>query len=267
MELGVKSHQETAMLFLARESYSRDDFVNSNKHYKTLLEYASSNSIKREVVIRLMTGNELIDSKVAFNFAKQVVEFDKTDNWLLSKAYVIIARNEFENGNYAKSKVTFKQVVGLSDYDEGAEAKYYLAYLTYLDENLTLAEQMIFELAEKYSSDYFIAKAFILLADIYVAQENNFQAKATLESIIENHNGDDLVNLARKKWEQIVEKEKVVTPEVEEEFYIDISEDEIVYEEEVRDEIDEDYIVEIPDSLKVESDSLEIKILEDEEIE
>ena len=267
VELGVKSHQETAMLFLARESYSRDDFVNSNKHYNTLLEYASSNSIKREVVIRLMTGNEMIDNKVAFKFAKQVVEFDKTDNWLLSKAYVIIARNEFENGNYAKSKVTFKQVVGLSDYDEGAEAKYYLAYLTYLDENLTLAEQMIFELAEKYSSDYFIAKAFILLADIYVAQENNFQAKATLESIIENHDGDDLVNLARKKWEQIVEKEKVVTPEVEEEFYIDISEDEIVYEEEVRDEIDEDYIVEIPDSLKVKSDSLEIKILEDEEIE
>ena len=75
------------------------------------------------------------------------------------------------------------------------------------------------------------------------------------------------MNLARKKWEQIVEKEKVVIPELEEEFYIDISEDEIVYEEGVRDEIDEGYIVEIPDSLSLESDSLEIKILEDEEIE
>jgi len=266
VELGVKPHQETAMLFLARESYSRDDFVNSNKYYNALLEYASSNSIKREVIIRLMKGNEFIDNKVAFKFAKQVVEFDKTDNWLLSKAYVIIARNEFENGNYAKSKVAFKQVVWLSDYNEGAEAKYYLAYLSYLDENLILAEQMIFELAEKYSSDYFIAKAFILLADIYVAQENNFQAKATLESIIENHDGDDLVNLARKKWEQIVEKEKVISHEIEEEFYIDILEDEIIYEEEVLDLIDEYYIVEIPDSLKVKSDSLEIKILEDEEI-
>ena len=34
--------------------------------------------------------------------------------------------------------------------------------------------------------------------DIYVVQENDFQAKATLESIIENHDGEELVNLARK---------------------------------------------------------------------
>ena len=226
------------------------------------MEYASSNSVKREVIIRLMTGYEEIDNSVAFDYAKKVIELEKVDDWLLSKAYIIIARNEFEGGNYAKSRSTFEKVVKLSKYDEGAEAKYYLAYLTYLDENIVLAEKMIFELAESYSSDYFIAKAFILLSDIYVAQKNLFQAKATLESIIENHDGEDLVNIARKKWEQIVESEKeVIIEQAEDQYFIEITEDDFEYE------LDEDYEVPIPGVKIMKIDSLEItneNILEDE---
>ena len=162
----------------------------------------------------------------------------------------------------------------LSGYDEGAEAKYHLAYLTYLDDSLVLAEKMIFELAENYSSDHFIAKAFILLAEIYVMQENDFQAKATLESIIENHNGDDLVNLARKKWEIIVERETVINTKKEEpQSYIEISEEEFDYDLEeflIEEVVDIDYKVVVPDSLITpKTDSVEIthEYIETDEIE
>ena len=262
---GVAIYQERALLYLARSFYNKDNYEKSNVYYFSLVEFASSNSIKREVIIRLMTGFENVDNVIAFEYANQVIELDKKDDWLLSKAYIIIARNEFENGNYAKSKSTFEKVIKLSAYDEGAEAKYYLAYLTYLDEDLVLAEQMIFELAEVYSSDHFIAKAFILLSDIYVEQENNFQAKATLESIIENHDGEDLVNIAREKWEVILAQEKEIVVEViEEQSFIEISEDEFEYEVK---EFDEDYEVPMPDTTNISMDSLEIineNILEDE---
>ena len=238
---GIAIYQERALLYLARNFYNKDNYEKSNVYYTSLVEFASSNSIKREVIIRLMTGFENVDNVIAFEYANQVIELDKKDDWLLSKAYIIIARNEFENGNYAKSKNTLEKVTKLSAYDEGAEAKYYLAYLTYLDEDLVLAEQMIFELADVYSSDHFIAKAFVLLSDIYVEQENNFQAKATLESIIKNHDGEDLVNIAREKWEVILEQEKeIVVEEIEEQSYIEISEDEFEYEVK---EFDEDYVV------------------------
>ena len=39
--------------------------------------------------------------------------------------------------------------------------------------------------------DYWVAKTYILLADNYVALKDNFQAKATLKSIIDNYKGDD----------------------------------------------------------------------------
>ena len=219
---------------MARKYYEIGDFLNSIIYYHTLVKVATNNSLKREAIIRLMYGNEKINAELAFQYALQVVDLEKKDDWLMSRAKIIIARYEFESGNYAKSKNTFKKVVQLSAHDEGAEAKYYLAYLTYLDDSLVFAEKVIFELAENYSSDYFIAKAFILLADIYVIQENDFQAKVTLESIIENHDGDDLVNLARKKWELIVERETVINTKKEEpQSYIEISEEEFDYDLEI----------------------------------
>ena len=53
------------------------------------------------------------------------------------------------------------------------------------------------------------AKGFVLLSDVYVKQDNSYQAKATLESIIENHDDVDVVNEIKFKWEQIVEKDQI----------------------------------------------------------
>ena len=256
LESNSSSFKENSLIFLARRSYNLNDYTQSNIYYMKLLEFASSNAIKRETIIRLMICNEFSDSIMALKYAKQVLEIEKIDNWLLSKAYIIIARDEFSSGNYAKSKSTFKLVSELSSYDEGAEAKYYLAFLTYLDDDLALAEQLIFALAENYSNDHFIAKSFILLSDIYLAQGNNFQAKATLESIIENHDDEALVNIARKKWEIILEGENQFSPLIQREkkSFIEISEDDFEYEVK---EIDDDYIVPLPDTLLKVKDSIE----------
>lgn len=224
-------YKQTSISFLARKYYSDKDYINSNFYYQKLEEAASNNSLKRESVIRLMYGNEDLDSSLAFSYANKVLNLEKLDDWLTSRAQIIIARNEFHEGNYAKSKLTFEKVVSISDYNEGAEAMYYLAYLSYLDDSLDLAEEMIFELSENYSSDYFIAKGFILLAEIYIMQNNYFQAKATLESVIENHNGDELVNIARKEWEIIIETEASQNVVKEDpQSYIEIMEDDIDYD-------------------------------------
>jgi len=122
-----------------------------------------------------------------------------------------------------------------------------------------------FSINDDFTADYWIAKGFILLSDIYIDQDNIFQAKATLESIIENHDGKDLVNIARKKWESILESEKEIDAnQLNEESFIEISEDDFQYEVK---EIDENYIVPIPDTLSISKDSIEIlnkNILEDE---
>jgi len=262
-------HNEHTSLFLARHYYNQKKYTFSNQYYQEVEQFASTNSLKREAIIRLMYGFDgveeldIMDRGNPYKYAEKVLTLEKSDDWLKSRATLIVARYQFDVGNYAKSKKTFKQAEKLSEYDEGAEAKYYLAYLTYLDDSLVLAEQLIFELLEQYSSDYFIAKAFILLADIYMDQDNNFQAKATLESVIENHDGADLVNSARKRWELIVESEVLLnTMKEQPQSYIEILEEEIDYDleefliEEVV--IDVNYEVVIPDTTNQQTDSLEL---------
>lgn len=60
---------------------------------------------------------------------------------------------------------------------------------------------MCFDLAKDMPNyDYWVAKTYILLADNYVRLKDNFQAKATLQSIIDNYKGkDDILPTARQK--------------------------------------------------------------------
>ena len=96
-----------------------------------------------------------------------------------------------------------------------------------------------------------------------------------MESIIENHDGEVLVNLARKNWELILERETLKNAIKElPQSYIEISEEEIDYDLEeflIQDvEIDEDYKVVAPDTLAApKTDSLEIinEYIEEDEIE
>ena len=99
-------------------------------------------------------------------------------------------------------------------------------HIFFLQDDFSSSEKYIFKLSEEFTDDYFIAKSFILLADVYLAQGNLFQAKATLESIIENHEGQELKQIATNKKQLIIdlENEQNQVP-VESEVVIDLVED------------------------------------------
>jgi hypothetical protein len=53
-------------------------------------------------------------------------------------------------------------------------------------------------------------KAFILLSDIYVEREDFFQARATLQSVIDNVTDAGLVSLAEQKMIELDEAESAL---------------------------------------------------------
>jgi len=82
----------------------------------------------------------------------------------------------------------------------GAEAAYLLAEAHFKMGQFGPAEERVFANADRYPSyEYWLAKGYILLADIYAANENVFQARETLKSIIDNYSGEDLKLIAGKK--------------------------------------------------------------------
>jgi sensor histidine kinase regulating citrate/malate metabolism len=57
---------------------------------------------------------------------------------------------------------------------------------------------------------YWLAQSFILLSDIYVQKEDLFQAKATLQSVIDGYSvqDDGVIDLANSKLLAIIKAEK-----------------------------------------------------------
>lgn len=111
----------------------------------------------------------------------------------------LLTKNDLE-GAYAKFKVVSTASVNAL----GAEAKYYMAYVRHLQQQYRKAETEVFDLVKKYPAyDHWKARSFILLGDVYVQLDDRFQAKATLQSVIDHCQEPDLVAQARQRLDTI----------------------------------------------------------------
>ena len=76
-----------------------------------------------------------------------------------------------------------------------------------------MAEHEIMDFASQNTSqEFWLAKSFILLADVYLKNDDMFQAKHTLKSIIENYDPeakDEIISLATGKYDAIIENEEL----------------------------------------------------------
>jgi TolA-binding protein len=86
-----------------------------------------------------------------------------------------------------------------------AEAKYNVALVQYLKHQYNASQKTCGDIVKNMPNyDYWVAKTLILWADNYVAIKDTFQAKATLQSILENYKGDDdILAIAQQKLDKI----------------------------------------------------------------
>lgn len=90
----------------------------------------------------------------------------------------------------------------------GAEAKYNIALIQHLRKEYKLCQKSIFELNDQFSAfEYWVAKGFVLLADNYIKLNDTFQAKATLQSLLDNYEGEEIRDLVKVKLKEISDLE------------------------------------------------------------
>ena len=74
----------------------------------------------------------------------------------------------------------------------GAEAKYLYAEHQYNQGEYKKSEDIIMQfISEGTTHQYWLARCFVLLADIYIAQGDDFMGKQYLLSLQENYSADD----------------------------------------------------------------------------
>lgn len=145
----------------------------------------------------------------AIQYANTVISTDKTSNEIIDEAHITIAKSALESENYDLALVEFKTTSVISKSILNAEALYNMAYIQYLKADYAESKKTILELVNQEPAyPLWLTKALILLADNYVALNDNFQARHTLKSVIEDSSIPELINQAKMKLDAINEAEK-----------------------------------------------------------
>lgn len=199
---------ERSLQRAARINQNMNNFSKAREQFIRLEDVSSNPATRIEAITsQLHLSKQLNDQNAVLIAAEKLLADEKVPessraeiNLLAGKAFMALQQDD-------KAINSFRQSIQLSPSGAfGAEASYYLAALQFKQNKTTEAENTIFDLAANYASyDYWVASGFILLADIYKDTGNIFQARETLLSIIENHDGEELKQVARKKLNDLPE--------------------------------------------------------------
>ncbi len=139
------------------------------------------------------------------HYVKLVRENEKSSEEDKYKTGLYAGQAYMQKGNTTEALKELNYTVANTKTIAAAEAKYTIAQIEYNQGNYKASQKTCFELSQKLPNyDYWVAKAFILLADDYIALKDTFQAKATLQSVIENYKADDdILPAAKAKLQKI----------------------------------------------------------------
>jgi len=171
--------------------------IENNPDYKSFLVEA------RSMKMRCYVKKDKYDK--AIKAAQTLIATEKVPDETLAEAHITIARSALAMDSIALAQTEFEFTCKQSPSSEySAEAKYNIANIQYKLKEYNLAEKTIFEVINQVPSyDYWIAKSFMLLSDVYVELGNTAQAKATLQSIIDNSDNSELVTQAHEKLNKL----------------------------------------------------------------
>lgn len=146
----------------------------------------------------------------AIEAARRVLITDKVAEEDTRTARLIMGKSYKATNLYDAAITQFRILAQDVKNEEGAEGKYKVAQILFLQEKYDMAEQEVLDYINMGTPhQYWLAKSFLLLSDIYVLKEDRFQAKIYLQSVIDNYSNteDGIIKEAEKRLDSIVTEE------------------------------------------------------------
>ncbi|GHT67434.1 hypothetical protein FACS189452_05140 [Bacteroidia bacterium] len=187
-------YTENALDALSALTFNFEQYEKSTAYYAQLIEMASSNA----TLIKARRGKVLSDYLLK-NYTGAIAEatellavknlspeLEKEIHYVRAKCY------EQTDTTGTAAMADFTLVAKDTKSKEGAEAQYKIIESIFKQGNLDKVEKEVISFSKSGTPhQYWIARAFILLGDVYVQRDDAFQAKATYESIIDGYNNAD----------------------------------------------------------------------------
>ena len=200
---GQTQYTERVLEKLSSMCYKSEQWEQAAKAYRQLYDVTADAAVKKSsasgyVASTLKCASD--DAIVAM--ADDVEKFTTITEIARRKARHAKAQVLLRRGDEASAMAIFKVLSSEVKSAEGAEARYRVIEQEYKAKQYDKAEKMIYEFSDSNTpQNYWLAKAFILLGDIYLDRGDSFQARATYQSVVDGYSpaDDGIVELAQSK--------------------------------------------------------------------
>lgn len=211
---------EKVYLKLGNVYYQRKELKKALQYYAELEKAATSKDNYVQALIGEMRCNYALGNKdEAKKNAIDILPVENISKEFVIEANLTLGKIQLEDNNYTTALYHLSYVSQESQNVVGAEAQYLKADVFYRKESYDSSMNAVFDLNDRFSPyEYWVVKGFILLSDNYFAQQDYFQARATLQSILDGYDGDpELIRICKEKIDLIEKAENPEPQQLEEE--------------------------------------------------
>lgn len=181
--------------------YDLADYTSAIKYF-TLVAESSQN--KRQIALAweglIKSNYEVGNCDQVSKYASEV--FKNGGNVVIgleNRAQLYLGKCFQKNRNWNEARMAFSKTIELAKDINAAEAKYRIGELLFQQDKYDESIAELQNLSQNYADFVeWYEKAFLLISKNYIAKKDNFMAKATLNSIIENSESAETVGEAKK---------------------------------------------------------------------
>jgi tetratricopeptide (TPR) repeat protein len=185
--------KEQALLEASRINFEMKNYEKALDDYLQLEKIASvGNNVLEAKIGKMRCHYYLNDHRQTIEAAVNVLETENLDAVFRKQANYFVAKSQITRGQYNEAIPYLETLAQNVKTEEGAEAKYLLAYVFREQKKYGEAESTVYEFIKLNTPhQYWIAKSYLLLAEIFFMKGDLFQASHTVQSIIEYYDEKD----------------------------------------------------------------------------
>lgn len=184
---------EQSLIAASSILYEKEDYTASLDYYERL-EKAATNNLNKQTALKgeLRSAYQAGDAQKTIIAAGKINSSANMAEEMIREATFMSAKANYSLNNFDEALRDFRKVAKEVTSIEGAESKYRVAELLYKKDQSAEAEKIITEFINQNSPhQYWMARIFLLLADISIKKGDTLQARATLQSLKDYYSVDN----------------------------------------------------------------------------
>lgn len=187
-ERGNNPYTENCLYQAATTNFAQRNYRKALDYYVPLVVVSTSDASRLQARMGIVKSwYALKDTANVAISTSQLLAEPKATAEQRDEAAILTARSYYYADNRQKAFDAYGALAGSANGDYMGEATYRRAEILFQQDDLDGAERIIEQVVNNPGADYWLAKCFVLWADIFHRRGNDIQAKQTLQSVIDNY--------------------------------------------------------------------------------